>query len=280
MHLSERQEAILQLVRQNGGTLSSTELTRNFNVSVQTIRKDLNDLSDLGLVKRIHGGVTLPVQNHNLSFSNRQVINLEAKKKIAKKVAESLPEGCSVFIGIGTTPQQVAQELYYHSGLTVITNNLNAALALCHNPNIDTYVTGGKLRHSDQDLTGEDTTQFIRRFEVNFGVFGVGGISEHGTLLDFTPEESHISKAIMENCEHRYLVADQSKFQRSAAVKTGQLADIDKFYTDRLPESLWQKCHEAQIEVIECAAENQAQVSQSSVITNKKASQEKEGKNL
>ena len=252
MQLSERQHAILKLLRQGAGTLSSGDLTHRFDVSVQTIRKDLNELSDQGLVKRVHGGITLPVQSHNLSFSNRQVINLEAKKCIARKVAEAIPEGASVFLGIGTTPQQIARELVHHNSLTVVTNNLNAALVLCQNDNIDTYLAGGRIRPSDQDLMGEDTTQFLRKFQVNYGIFGVGGLAENGALLDFSPEESHISAAIMENCEKRILVADKSKYLRSAPIRTGQMTDIDRFYIDELPEALAPACEAAGVEIIEC----------------------------
>jgi DeoR family glycerol-3-phosphate regulon repressor len=75
MKLSDRQTQIIEFLSSSGGTLSSSELTDRFDVSVQTIRKDLNDLSDLGLVRRVHGGITLPTQSRNLSFTNRQVIN-------------------------------------------------------------------------------------------------------------------------------------------------------------------------------------------------------------
>lgn len=122
MLLSERQTKILAWLKQAGGHLSSQELTDSFNVSVQTIRKDLNELSDQGLVQRVHGGIRLPFHNRNLSFQSRQVINLEAKRAIGSKVADLLPEGATIFIGIGTTPQQVALALLDHPGLQVITN--------------------------------------------------------------------------------------------------------------------------------------------------------------
>ncbi|QEQ96654.1 DeoR/GlpR family DNA-binding transcription regulator [Neptunomonas concharum] len=252
MQLSERQEIILQRLRDEGGTLSSAVITDLFDVSIQTIRKDLNDLSDLGLVKRVHGGITLPVQSHNLSFNNRQIINLKAKQAIAQKVAASIPEGSSLFLGIGTTPQEIARALLGHNHLTVVTNNLNAAITLCQNANIETYLCGGKLRPSDQDLMGEDATRFLRKFQVNFGIFGVGGLAENGALLDFSPEESHISSAIMDNSEHRILVADKSKYLRSAPIKTAMLSDIDSFYIDQIPDDLRPICEASSIDVIEC----------------------------
>ncbi|NVK17753.1 MAG: DeoR/GlpR transcriptional regulator [Methylocystaceae bacterium] len=252
MQLSDRQQLILKRLRDEGGTISSSVLTDSFDVSVQTIRKDLNDLSDLGLVKRVHGGITLPIQSRNLSFQNRQIINYEAKEMIAHRLVNDLPEGASIFLGIGTTLQKIAEALLVHPGLTVVTNNLNAALILCRNERIDTYLAGGKMRASDQDTMGEETTRYLQKFQVNYGIFGVGGIGSDGSLRDFSPEESHVSCAIMENCDQRILVADRQKYLRSAPVRTGYLKDIDRFYIDEFPEALTAVCKRANVKVISC----------------------------
>lgn len=250
MQLTDRQARIVDFLTSSGGTLSSSELTGHFEVSVQTIRKDLNELSDLGVVRRVHGGITLPTQSRNLSYTNRQVINLDEKKHIAKLAAAYVPDGSSLFLGIGTTPQQIAEELASHASLHVITNNLNAALALCRNPNIETYIVGGRVRPTDEDVVGEDATTQFRNFQVNFGICGVGGISDTGNLLDFSPEESHLSKAIRDNCETRVLVADHHKFTRSAPVKSGHLSDIDILLTDSVSPELAALCVDAEVEVI------------------------------
>lgn len=244
MELSARQSEIIRLLKQSGGSLSSAEVTRHFNVSVQTIRKDLNELNDLGLVNRVHGGIRLPTQSQNLSFSNRQVIHLEEKRQLAKLVADYLPEGASIFLGIGTTPEQIALQLLESRDLTVVTNNLNAAVALCRNPNIQTYMVGGRIRSQDQDVVGEDATNYFRKFQVNFGICGVGGISASGDLLDFSPEESHLSQAILQNCETRILVADHHKYLRSAPLKSAHLRDVDKFFTNAIDDELSQLCEE------------------------------------
>ncbi len=259
MQLSERQQEILRRLRDEGGTISSNNLTDSFAVSVQTIRKDLNELSDLGLVKRVHGGITMPVQSRNLSFQNRQIINFEAKENIARRLVEDLPEGASIFLGIGTTLQKIAEALLAHPGLTVVTNNLNAALILCQNDRIDTYLAGGRLRSSDQDTMGEETTTYLRKFQVNFGIFGVGGLGEGGALLDFSPEESHVSRAILENCQTRILVADKQKYMRSAPVRTGTLHEIDRFYIDEMPDALGHLCTTLDTQVILCQPEGGGQ---------------------
>lgn len=249
MQLSERQTQILDFLNLKGGTLSSQEITERLNVSVQTIRKDLNELDELGLVKRVHGGITQPTQRQNLSFSKRQIINLEEKQKIALDVAAFLPKDSSVFLGIGTTPEQIAQALIPHPGLTVITNNLNATLALCQNPNIEILMVGGRVRHQDQDVVGEEATNFFRRYQVNYGIVGVGGIGAQGHLLDFSLEESHLTQTILNNSDHTLLVADHYKYLRSAPVKSGHLQQIDKFFTDTIDSELLDLCLENSVSV-------------------------------
>lgn len=257
MGLSSRQKKILDWLQQTGGTLSSGTITKAFGVSAQTIRKDLNELSDQGLVKRVHGGITLPTTNRNLSFSNRQVMNLGAKQAIAKAIVDSLPEGSSVFLGIGTTPQQIALAMVDHPGLIVVTNNLNVALTLCHNPRIETLLAGGRVRPDDQDIMGEDTTRFFRRFRINYGIFGVGGIGADGTLVDFSPEESHLSQSIIANSEKRILVADASKYLRNAPVISSHLNEVDEFFTDYLPAPLRALCETESVPVIECLPQSE-----------------------
>lgn len=154
-------------------------------------------------------------------------------------------------MGIGTTPQQVAIALIDHPGLQVITNNINAAMALCHNPKIEALLTGGRIRPSDQDLMGEDTTRFLCRFQVNFGIFGIGGLGAGGELMAFSPQESHLSRAIIENSDLRILVADSSKYLRKAPVRTATLNDVDLFVTDLITTEIASLADAADIELNE-----------------------------
>jgi len=180
MKLSDRQTQIIEFLTSRGGTLSSSELTESFDVSVS----------------------------------------------------------------------QIAEHLAYHSDLRIITNNLNAALTLCSNTNIDTYVVGGRVRQTDEDIVGEEATAQFRDFQVNYGICGVAGISESGHLLNFSSEESHLFKAIVENCEKRILVADHHKFLRSAPVKSGHLRDFDLLLTDSISSELKSLCKEADLQVV------------------------------
>ena len=251
MSLSTRQEKIMDRLNQSNGLLLSTDITKMFGVTVQTIRKDLNELSEQGLVRRVHGGIKAPGSDVNVSFNNRTIMNLEAKRNIAHKVVELLPENTSIFLGIGTTPQQVAEALRDHPGLTVVTNNINAALTLCNNPRIQTHLAGGKVRPNDEDLMGPDTIEFLQKFNIQYGIFGVGGLNQKGQLLDFSLEEASISQSIIKNSEQRILVADHSKMNRYAPVITSSFSEIDMLVMDVISPPIHSLCSQAEIELFE-----------------------------
>lgn len=230
----ERQARILELVRE-AGFASIERLAERFAVTPQTIRRAVNRLCEQGLLRRVHGGVGVPVPAQNLAYEGRQALNLAAKQRIATTVAAFLPDGASLSVGLGTTPEQVALALADRRGLHVITNSLNVAAALAGNPEIEITLAGGTLRPRDRDIIGEAAAAFFGRFKADFGVFGVGGIDEDGTLLDFHLGEVEARQAILANCRTAVLVADHSKFGRSATVRGGHLRDIDHFFTDIAP---------------------------------------------
>lgn len=235
MKLTERQHQILEWIRRTEH-LEVELIAQRFDVTTQTIRKDINQLCDYGLLRRRHGGVSLPSSVTNLSFSSRQVINQHAKQRIASALASLIPENASVFLGIGTTIEFVARELTRHKGLTVLTNNLNVASLLCASPSIQVLVAGGQLRHNDHDLVGEETTRFFADFHADYGVIGTGSLDLRHGLMDFDVREASVSRAILSNCRQRILVADQSKWGRNALAKIAPLSEIDLFITDHLPD--------------------------------------------
>src|SRR5699024_6110023 len=110
-------------------------------------------------------------------------------------------------------------------------------------------IAGGKLRLPDRDLLGEEVETLFGGYKVDFGIFGVGGIDEDGSLLDFDPAEVRAREALMANCRLRVLVADATKFGRNATVRGGLITDVDCFITDRPPpEAIAQRLDRAGVE--------------------------------
>lgn len=232
--MNRRQREILKMVQQQG-FVSIEALAQTFNVTPQTARRDINELCDQQLLTRYHGGAGISSTVENIAYVTRQVLYLQEKQLIAGLAAARIPERASLFIGLGTTAEEVSKALVHREGLRVITNNLNVAAVLSSNSSCEIIVTGGVVRNRDLGLTGEATVDFIRQFRVDIGVIGVSGIDFDGTLLEFDYREVRVMQAIIEHSRKVYLVADHSKFGRNAMVRLGNLGQVDALFTDRVP---------------------------------------------
>ncbi len=160
-------------------------------------------------------------------------------------VPRAIPDNSSLFLNIGTTTEAVARELLGHRNLTVVTNNMNVANILVANDSCEIMVAGGVLRRSDGGLVGDLTAQFIEQFKVDYAIIGASALDGDGDLLDFDLQEVRVSQALIRRARQSCLVADASKFGRSAPVRIASLRDIDTFFTDQpLPAALAQQCRD------------------------------------
>jgi len=227
-------ELIDEVTRQ--GSMSVEALAERFGVTLQTVRRDVKLLAEAGLVARFHGGVRVPRSTtENIAYRQRQQINADAKRAIARAVAQAVPAGCSLILNIGTTTEAIARELLQHKGLRVITNNLNVAGILADNPDCEVIVAGGTLRGRDRALVGETTVDFMRQFRVDIGLIGISGIEADGTLRDFDLREVRVTQAIIQSAREVWLAADHGKFNRPAMVEVGQVSQLDMLFTDQAP---------------------------------------------
>lgn len=230
-----RQLELLELAHVRG-SVSVETLATSLGVTLQTVRRDVKLLSDAGLLARFHGGVRVPGSTtENLAYRQRQLLNEGAKKRIARAVAQAVPNGCSLIINIGTTAEAIAHELMRHKGLRVITNNLNVAAILSDNTDCEVIVSGGVVRSRDRGIVGEATVDFIRQFRVDIGLIGISGIEADGSLRDFDYREVKVSQTIIQHAREVWLAADISKFNRPAMVEVASLKQLDKLYTDAPP---------------------------------------------
>lgn len=247
--LSSRQQLILAIARKTG-SVGVDDLSSQFEVTPQTIRKDLNELCDARHLTRTHGGAMLSSGVKNVAYEARQVIALTEKQMIGRQAASLIPNNCSLFINIGTTTEEVARALVFHEGLLVITNNIHVATILSPIPTIEVIVVGGMVRKADGGIVGESAIDTIRQFKVDHAVMGVSAIDEDGALLDFDYREVRAAQAILSNSRRAILVADNMKFSRSAPVRIGHMADIDIFVTDMPPpDSVLEVCRQKGVQV-------------------------------
>ena len=249
--LSHRQTEILNIARASGRVIVE-DLARRFEVSAQTIRKDLNDLCDQRSLTRIHGGAIIASGVENLAYEARRFVAAEEKRAIGIAAASRIPNGCSLFINIGTTTEEVASALTSHEDLLVITNNLNVAMLLYRHPRIEVIVAGGAVRRADGAVIGSTAISLIGQFKVDYAIIGASAIDEEGALLDFDYREVQAAQAIIANARSVMLVANSTKLRRSAPVRIAHLSQIQTFVTDAaLPSGLANICHSRGIDVVE-----------------------------
>ncbi|MFL6696827.1 MAG: DeoR/GlpR family DNA-binding transcription regulator [Vitreoscilla sp.] len=235
MNPSPRQLELIEEVRRRQN-VTVEALGERFGVTLQTVRRDIRQLTDAGLLARFHGGVRMPGSTtENIEYRKRQQLNAQPKQRIAEQVARRVPHGSSLLINIGTTTEAIARALLHHKGLRVITNNLNVAAILSDNADCEVIVAGGVVRSKDRGIIGEVTVDFIEQFKVDIGLIGISGIESDGTLRDFDYREVKVARAILEHSRETWVAADHSKFNRPAMVEMARFDQIEMLFTDGMP---------------------------------------------
>ena len=248
--LNDRRRQILAFARAHGAIEVET-LADKLEVTPQTIRRDLAELCEIRLLKRVHGGAVLNEGISNLGYEARRRLMVAEKQAIAKAAAELVPSDSSLFVNIGTTTEAVVREIATHPGMLVVTNNINVIEILRSNETVTLMMAGGKLRLEDGGIVGKDTAEYIEQFRLDRAVIGVSALEEDGTLLDFDTQEVSVAKAIIANSRSVILVCDSSKFSRSAPMRIGNISAVDYLVTDSAPStSLVQHCKANGVELV------------------------------
>jgi len=226
---------LLDTVRSRG-SIHVDELADMLGVTLQTVRRDVQRLADEGLLARFHGGVRVPSSTtENIGYQQRESLHAAGKARIVRAVAARVPNDCSLILNIGTTTEAIAKALLHHTGLRVITNNLNVATILSSNPACEVIVAGGSVRSRDRAIVGEATVDFIRQFKVDIALIGVSSIEADGTLRDFDLREVKVAQTVIAQAREVWLAADASKFNRPAMIELAKLSQIDRLFTDAEP---------------------------------------------
>ncbi|RYH08621.1 DeoR/GlpR family DNA-binding transcription regulator [Tropicimonas sp. IMCC6043] len=245
-----RQQAILRHLHQNGRA-TVEELAGRFETTPQTIRKDLNILAGAGRVMRFHGGASLLAGSEYTGYEVRKQIAREQKERIGRAAAALVPNNTAVILNAGTTTAEVARRLENHSGLKLVTDNLEIANELRHMAGIEVMVPGGVIRASDGAILGETAVEFIRQFRADIAIVGCAAIASDGALLDFDLREAVVARAILAVSRNVILAVDSSKFERMAPVCIGHLNQLRSLVTDRgCPAELRDLCRAEGVDLV------------------------------
>ena len=247
---AERRSKIVKRIETRGFATIET-LAQEFDVSAQTIRRDIIELDKQQLLQRFHGGAGLPRNSARLGYSEKKFAAIEEKQRIGVAAAALIPDGAAVFLDVGTTVEAVAQALAGRENLHIFTNSLVAAGALARSRFIKVIVTGGLLHGADGSLVGGDVNAAISKFKFDIAVIACSGFDDDGAAMDFDVQKIGVKNAAMDNARQTILVADGSKFIRTAFVRISALDDFTHIVTDtKPPAALKSAIDNAGVEII------------------------------
>lgn len=232
--LSARQDEILVIVKRRGfATIEA--LARHFDVSTQTIRRDIIHLDRMELLRRFHGGAGVREAASSSGQAECRFTAAEIKERLARLAVEHI-DGCrTIFLDGGTTVEAVARALRGRQNLRVFTASIAAATILAGEPDIQVFVTGGVLSGPDGGLTDEWTNEAISRFRFDVAILGFGGVDEDGALMDFDLARAAVKRFAAARAARVIAVGEGAKLQRPAVVRALETARLDVLVTNGVP---------------------------------------------
>jgi DeoR family fructose operon transcriptional repressor len=235
--LPGRRRALLTAFIDEHGQATVAELAEAFNVSSDTVRRDLEWLAKRGAVSRTYGGAVSmgAPATADTSFSDRSSVHSDEKERIALAAAERIADGETVILNGGTTTLAVARALGERRNLTIVTNNLRLPSALPPSAVRDVYLLGGSCRLASNVTIGPVTFPGTEGISADIAVIGVGGVSARSGFTTSNLQEAQMMAEMMASAQRTMVVADSSKFGRSAFAHIVRLEAAASLITDSGP---------------------------------------------
>lgn len=217
------------------GRMNVLDMAEKLDVSTATIRRDLNELEQRGMIRRIHGGAVLASVSTTFEYQyhDKVALRMEEKKRIAIFAAEEVQDGDAIFLDSGTTTYQIASLLGSKKNLTVITYDMSIASILNNHTSAQIIVTGGIVRPYYNVLLGSITEAFIQNMMVDKVFISADAIHQNFGISNANYIESGVKSLLVKAGKKVILVADRTKFGKVAVSKFCDLEDIDLLITDK-----------------------------------------------
>jgi len=223
----------LELLEKNGSVVVS-ELSKNFHISEVTIRNDLAEMEQAGLLQRVHGGaVSTKRAYYELSLNDRMHVNKSEKIRIAKACADLIHDGDTLMIDSGTTTRYLAMELRGRSNLTVVTNALLVAHEFLFNRAVDVILLGGNLDTQYQFTYGNDAVAQLQKYRADKMILATDGIGAAYGLTTYHHQESDVSQLMAARSNEVIVVADHSKIGKEGFSNIMDISRIHMLVTDK-----------------------------------------------
>lgn len=237
----ERRNAILEKLQAERRVVVS-ELSILYDVSEETIRRDLEKLENEGYVIKSYGGAVLNENaNLDLPFNIRKNKNVVGKQKIADIISQTIHDGDFLFLDASSTAVAIAKNIKGKKGLTIITNSLEIAIELLDVPECKVISTGGEIVSTAFGLVGHVTDKTIRSYYVDKAIISSKGFDLEKGFTDSDERHANNKRSMLESARVKILAIDSSKFDRVSFAKIGDLRDITMIVTDARPEDKWLK---------------------------------------
>lgn len=224
--LTDRQREIVEMV-ESQGFVTIEQLADGFDVSAQTVRRDIIALDAMGMLQRFHGGAGIGGSAAvRLGHGQKRLVAQDAKREMAAAAAQLVSPGVCLYIDVGTTTEAAAVELNACEGLTVFTNSFHVAAVFdpgCH----DVHVLGGTVAGKDGSMVGETIVTQLLDLRLDLAMIGCSGIEADGSVMDFDPRKIAVKQAAMRVANRTCLLATKDKFGRTARARFANLTDFD-----------------------------------------------------
>lgn len=239
MLAEQRRDKILNILSDKG-SVSVNELFRRLKVSRETIRRDITRLAAESRLRKTHGGA-LSIDQVEPAFAERMAVNIEGKRAIGRMAAGLVPDGASLIIDSGTTTLCLAEALGPRRGLTVYTNDIHVAGRLAGRNNNRVLLLGGELQGSEGATLGRDTTQMLANYYADFAFVGASALSADPWLMDYSREAAETRAEMLAQARTPVLLADHTKFNRTAPVRVANLDRVSHLVIDSKPDKAMAK---------------------------------------
>lgn len=241
MFAEERRSLLLQILNEKR-SLSVVDAAAQFEVTEETIRRDLKLLESAGQLLRTHGGAILPDDSRiEPSLEVRQGINSEGKDRIGRKAAELVKEGDTIILDASTSALSVAKYIRGMKNITVISNAVKVILELSGNPDIVLISTGGILRRKSMSYVGRAAENTLSSFQADKAFMSCKGFTPQRGFTDSSEQESDIRKQMIHRSQQVVYLLDHTKMERVGFVGTAALEDVDMLITDMPLSAEWEK---------------------------------------
>ncbi len=251
MLAAERRRIISERIKATGQVVVSA-LSAEYEVSEETIRRDLEWLEKEGIAVRIYGGAVL-AGNDRISppYAIRKNTNVEPKVAIAQLLAEIVKDGDTLMVDESSTAAYAVRAIRHLKNITLITNSLELLRELTGQDSWHVISTGGTLKPDVLAQVGPHALRTVGSYHVSYAILSCRGVNRELGLADSDDEVVQVKQAMIRSCDCPILLADHRKFDRSGLVALGSIGQLKKLITDRLPSPQWQSyLREQGVEVI------------------------------